>query len=76
MAGRKKPVQWHEITIEDKGKTFQAYFYVERGIVTVVSCFGQKSTQIGSSPAESIARIMLRELIDEAMPGVLHPKKV
>ena len=55
-----------EIAIERGGKTYKGYYEVSKGIVTVTTpMYGSKSTQVGNSPPATLARIMLRELIDE-----------
>ena len=54
------------ITIKVEGRQIQGSYYVEGGMVTVASPWGRKSTQIGDSPAEVLARIMLREQFDAA----------
>ena len=52
-----------EIVFEYKGKELRGQMRVANGLVTVTTPDGrQKSTQIGGSPPESIARMMLREL--------------
>jgi hypothetical protein len=38
---------------------------VDQGMVTVTYSKGRKSTQVGGSPPEALARIMLREMIQE-----------
>lgn len=58
----KQPETSHPITI---GNVHGSY-YVHRRMITVTSPWGtSKSTQVGNSPPESLARIMLRELIQE-----------
>jgi hypothetical protein len=41
-------------------------YKVEDGVVTVKSIYGSKSTLVGGSPPEFLARRMLRELVSEA----------
>jgi hypothetical protein len=40
-------------------------YTVEDGMVTVVYRGRKKSTQVGGSPRDSIARMVLRELVDD-----------
>jgi hypothetical protein len=56
MTKRKVPGQRGEVQIEFEGKTYRADFAVDQGMVTV-TYFG--------SPPETLARIMLREMIQE-----------
>ena len=52
------------IEIEVNGEKYAATFEVSRGIVTVNYDGRKNSTQVGGSPPESIARILLSELIN------------
>ncbi len=52
-----------DITVEVDGKTYSGRVEISRDLVTVSTPYGSKTTQIGGSPAESIARIMLREFV-------------
>ena len=68
-ARKKKPLQRYQISLEHKGKTYQAHYYVESGVVFVeaMSEDGTRArihTQGGGSTAEHTARMLLRELID------------
>ena len=54
-----------EITMTRNDKTYSAFYRVEGGVVTVTTISGRKSTQVGGSTAEFVARMLLRELIDE-----------
>jgi hypothetical protein len=54
------------VSIEWEGKKYAGSYYVEKGMITVSGSWGQKSTQVGNSPPELLARIMLRELAQEA----------
>ncbi len=61
MAKRPRLIKF---SIKREGKTYNASYYVLQGIITVVSAWGHKSTQVGDSPPEVIARLLLRELIE------------
>lgn len=52
------------VTLERNGKTYTATYRVEKRMITVSTAFGRKSTQLGSSPPEILARITLGEMID------------
>lgn len=55
-----------EISIDEEGRHYRATWKVERGVLTVSSFdLGSKSTQVGDSPPDSLARIMLRELVND-----------
>jgi hypothetical protein len=60
-----QPEPWIEITVTRDGKTYRGVYRVERGIVTVTTLNGRKSTQVGGSTAKSIARILLGELVSD-----------
>ena len=57
-----KPHDWKNIEIQIDGRTVRGTYYVEKGIVTVTTLYGRKSTQVGGSSPESIARLLLRSL--------------
>jgi hypothetical protein len=52
-----------EVKIEFGGRLIGGSYAVLGGVVTVYSAFGIKSTQLGNSPAERIAQMLLRELV-------------
>jgi hypothetical protein len=64
VMARDKPHDWYDIEIEFKGKTVKGRYYVERNVVTVSTWADRKSTQVGGSPPESIARRLLHELAE------------
>jgi hypothetical protein len=53
------------VTVERAGRTYSGTWRVERGLITVTTAHGQKTTQLGDSPAEVLARIMLGELVND-----------
>jgi hypothetical protein len=53
----------HEISVEVDDKTYFGRYSVEQGLVTVHYMARQNVTQAGRSPPESIARMLLRELV-------------
>ena len=54
------------VSIEWEGKKYSGSYYVEKKVITVSGDWGMKSTQVGHSPPELLAQIMLRELTQEA----------
>jgi len=73
MARKKKSQDWKEFSMERNGKTYQASYYIESGIVTVkVMTTGgvtlQNSTQVGNS-AKATARMLLKEFIEGGRLG-------
>jgi len=67
-SGRKTPMAKEprliKFSIKRGGKTYKASYYILQGIITVVSAWGHKSTQVGDLPPETLARLLLRELIE------------
>ncbi len=58
-----------EVTINIGDQTYTGSYTVTGGkhpIVKISSEYGTKTTQVGGSTPETIARIMLRELVEEA----------
>jgi hypothetical protein len=51
-------------TLKD-GRVVHGQYGTHEGMVTVLTPHGKKTTQLGGSSAESLARLMLRELADE-----------
>jgi hypothetical protein len=60
-----KEPERHSISIDRGGKTHHGSYYVSGGMVHVFSLLGSKTTQVGGSPAESMARILLGEIVDQ-----------
>jgi len=56
---------WHDVKIEHGGKTYRGSYEVSGGMITVAWEFGSKSAR-DSASNESLAKIMLRELVEEA----------
>jgi hypothetical protein len=57
---------WQDVTIEYIGKTVTGRYNVSGKTVTVVSWNGSKTDQLGTFPAEKLAKMLLRELASEA----------
>ena len=55
-----------EVSVEIDGKTYTGTVTVSKGhLISVSTSFGTKSTLIGGSPPEAIAKMLLRELVKE-----------
>jgi hypothetical protein len=54
------------IEIDFGGKTHRITYAVSKGLITVWSGFDSKSTQLGNSPPEVLARMMGKELLQDA----------
>lgn len=52
-----------EITVEENGETYKGRYKIEKRMVHVMSAFGYESTQIGGSEPETIAKMILGELV-------------
>lgn len=61
-----KPPQTFECTMEFDGKKHTASYSVKSGVVTVESALGRRSTQVGGSTAQMVARMLLREILQGA----------
>ena len=51
------------ISVEVDGKTYSGDFEVRGRVVTVTTSYGTKSTQVGGSPPDVVAKTLLRELV-------------
>jgi|SRR5437588_7551054 hypothetical protein len=59
-------IVWREVQIKFLGRTIVGSYALSRdGLVTVKTSTGEKATQLGGSPAEFIAKRLLRELAVE-----------
>lgn len=55
-----------ELHVDFDGQTYKVAYSVDRGLITVWAAANSKSTQIGGSPPEGIARIIGKELLEDA----------
>jgi hypothetical protein len=53
------------VTCEVDGKTYRGTYWVAGKILTVSTGMGGKSRQVGSTPAEALAKQLLHELAKE-----------
>ena len=54
-----------QVLVEVGGKSYTGHYMVEKGMLTVSTLTGRKTTQLGGSTPASLARILLRELVEE-----------
>lgn len=52
------------VTVERNGKQYSAAYTLEKGVITVRTVYARKSTQLGSSSPEVLAKLILSEMID------------
>jgi hypothetical protein len=55
----------HPVTTEIDGETHRGTYWVAGKILTVSTGMGGKSRQVGSTPAEALAKQLLQELAKE-----------
>jgi hypothetical protein len=53
------------IFIEEGGKKIQGEYVIHDGMITVIYNLTEKTTQLGGSSPDSLAGILLRELVSE-----------
>ena len=52
-----------EVRVVVDGRIYTGQMKTKRGLVTVTTPYGARTTQVGGSPPEIAARTMLRELV-------------
>jgi hypothetical protein len=62
-----------EVRVEIGGETHFGRVEVARGMVTIHGASGSKTAPIGASPVESLARILLREIIQAELKSKRSP---
>lgn len=55
------------VEIEYRGRTYAGRYSIKARMITVDSEYGSKTTQVGNTPVEAIAKQLLREIIREAV---------
>ncbi len=53
------------VSVESGGKKYSATYYVKNDVITVSTFTGSKSTQLAGLEAETLAKLLLGELIRE-----------
>ena len=56
---------YRNVTTEVGGVTYTGSFEVRDGMVHVSSAYGSDSTQVSGTPADTVARIVLSELVSK-----------
>jgi hypothetical protein len=56
----------NEISVEINGKIYRGSCSIRGRVITVSSAYGQKSTQIGNSHPDVLAKMLLRELVRDS----------
>ena len=54
------------VTVTIHGVTHEGMYYLQGSTVHVQSSFGKKATQVGGSPPEAVAKMLLSELVRAA----------
>lgn len=54
------------VSVELNGKTYNGTYTVARGMITVTSVWGTKTTQVGNMPVEMLAKMLLSEIVHQA----------
>jgi hypothetical protein len=60
MRGASQPV-----TVEVGGRTYTGSYEVSGRVITVRTAHGSRATQVGGTPPDTMAKMLLRELIRE-----------
>jgi hypothetical protein len=63
MAARKTQPREYPVSVEHEGKTYTGSYSVAKGVVTVWYDLRSNTTQVGGSRADSVARMLLFELV-------------
>ena len=66
---KRPPTARHYVELELDGTCYVGSYAVESEVVTVVYGFSKKSTEVGDSTVERVARMLLRELIEDSLRG-------
>ena len=67
-----RPAVVKTITITIHGTAYHGTYFVQHAIVYVQSAFGSKATQVGWSPPEMVAKLVLSELCVLPPPPTKH----
>ena len=61
--GRHEPLLVRSVTVTINGVAYHGTYFVQHTTVYVRSPLGAKATLVGGSPPETIAKLLLRELV-------------
>jgi hypothetical protein len=53
-----------EFTVEYKGKTHNAWYSIDKGLITVYARGGKESAEVGTLPPMDVARRLLLEIVE------------
>ncbi len=57
--------QRYPVTCEIDGKTYKGIYWIAGKILTVTTGKGGKSKQVGPTPAEDLAKLLLQDLVKD-----------
>ena len=60
-----------EVSVEVDGKTYFGLYWVESDIVTVTTGLTAKRAELGHAPADAVARLLLKEIVQETSGRVV-----
>lgn len=63
MVRKRQPLTWQIVTVERGERTYTGKFAVDRGTITVTYLGRSRSTHVGGTPADVLARLILGELV-------------
>lgn len=64
MPKQREP-RWLPVSIELNGKTYDGSYSVSGGMITVSGPYGSRRTQVGGSPPDMLARMLLAEIVHQ-----------
>jgi hypothetical protein len=66
MTDETHSLDWKDIEIKYRGKPVKGRYSVSADLVTVAAWRGTKTARLGILPAERLAQMLLRQLLDES----------
>lgn len=58
-----RPASVKTVTVTIDGIAHHGTYYVQRSVVYVQSSLGAKATQVGGTPPENVAKLLLSEMV-------------
>lgn len=65
-----RPAVVKTLTVTLYGVPYLGTYFVQNSVVYVQSTFGSKATQVGSSPPEMVAKLLLSEIVRARAPAI------
>jgi hypothetical protein len=62
MKRKSNPVQWHVIVYGEGEHRVEGRYKVESGMITVTCVNGTKTTQVGGTPPDTLAYLIMSEM--------------